>query len=51
MRQGDVRMGSLMAGQVAAMVCKIQPAAEIVAEMVSEAEAVMSRLGSLPKPR
>ena len=44
-------MGSLMAGQVAAMVCEIQPAAEIVAEMMSEAQAVMARLGALPKSR
>lgn len=51
MRHGDVEMGSLMAGQSAAMVCKIQPAAEIVAEMLSEAEAVMARLGKLPESR
>ncbi|MDZ4169349.1 MAG: enoyl-[acyl-carrier-protein] reductase FabK [Coriobacteriia bacterium] len=46
MRQGDIEMGSLMAGQAAAMVCSIQPAAEIVLEMLAEAEAV---LGSLPR--
>ena len=51
MRQGDVQMGSLMAGQVAAMVCDIQPAAQIVSEMISGAEGVMSRLGTLPKSR
>jgi enoyl-[acyl-carrier protein] reductase II len=51
MRTGDVQMGSLMAGQVAAMVCEIQPAAEIVDEMMSETESVLARLGSLPKPR
>jgi enoyl-[acyl-carrier protein] reductase II len=49
MRQGDTAMGSLMAGQAAAMVCVVQPAAEIVVEMMSEAEVVMSRLGTLPK--
>jgi enoyl-[acyl-carrier protein] reductase II len=43
MREGDLDMGSLMAGQAAAMVCKIQPAAEIVAELVSEAEAALRR--------
>jgi len=48
MRHGDTTMGSLMAGQAAAMVCSIQPAAEIVNEMLSQAEAVMSRLGKLP---
>jgi enoyl-[acyl-carrier protein] reductase II len=47
MREGDVQMGSLMAGQAAAMVCKIQPAAEIVAEMVAEATETLRRLGSL----
>jgi enoyl-[acyl-carrier protein] reductase II len=51
MRTGDVQMGSLMAGQVAAMVCEIQPAAEIVVEMMSEAEAVMTRMATLPKSR
>lgn len=48
MRQGDTDMGSLMAGQIAAMVCKIQPAAEIVSEMMTEAEAVMRTLGGVP---
>jgi enoyl-[acyl-carrier protein] reductase II len=48
MRQGDIEMGSLMAGQIAAMVCEIQPAAQIVAEMMSEAESVMRTLGTLP---
>jgi enoyl-[acyl-carrier protein] reductase II len=51
MRQGDTSMGSLMAGQIAAMVTCVQPAAEIVNEMMSEAEAVMTRLGSLPRSR
>lgn len=45
MRDGDVEYGSLMAGQVAAMVCNIQPAAEIISEMVAEATAHMSELG------
>lgn len=44
MRQGDVEMGSLMAGQCAAMVDRIQPAAEIIGELVDEAEDVMRRL-------
>jgi len=46
MRQGDVEMGSLMAGQCAAMVDSIQPAAVIIAELVSEAEAVLRGLPS-----
>ncbi len=48
MRNGDVEMGSLMAGQAAALVCEIQPAAAIVAEMMGDAEAIMRRLGSVP---
>lgn len=48
MRQGDLDMGSIMAGQSASMVTRIQPAAEIVAELVSEAEALMSRMATIP---
>jgi enoyl-[acyl-carrier protein] reductase II len=48
MREGDTEMGSLMAGQAAAMVNEVLPAAEIIAEMLVEAEAVMRRLGSTP---
>ena len=51
MRNGDVDMGSLMAGQAAAMVCEIQPAAEIVTEILAQAEAVMVRLGGLSSGR
>jgi len=51
MRQGDTDMGSLMAGQVAAMVSEIQPAGQIVAEMMADAEEVLARLGSLPEAR
>jgi enoyl-[acyl-carrier protein] reductase II len=46
MRQGDAEMGSVMAGQVASMVSSIQPAAQIVSEILAEAEAVMAHLGS-----
>lgn len=48
MRQGDVAMGSLMAGQSAAMVCRIEPAADIVADLVYGAEEVMHALGTTP---
>jgi enoyl-[acyl-carrier protein] reductase II len=41
MCDGDCDMGSLMAGQVSAMVTTVQPAAEIIDEMVTEAETVM----------
>ncbi len=46
MREGDLEMGSIMAGQAAAMVECVQPAAEIVEEMIAEACEVMSRLAA-----
>ncbi len=49
MRDGDLNMGSLMAGQAAAMVCRIEPAADIIDEMIRDAERVMSDLGSTAK--
>ncbi len=39
--EGDTKMGSLMAGQVAAMVSKIQPAREIIWEVVNQATEVL----------
>ncbi len=44
MREGDLDMGSLMAGQAAAMVSCVQPAAEIIEELVSDAVQVMEAL-------
>lgn len=48
MREGNVKDGSMMAGQDVALVERIQPAAEIISEIVaeaeSEAEKLMSRL-------
>jgi enoyl-[acyl-carrier protein] reductase II len=44
MRQGDCENGSLMAGQCAAMVEGVKPAAEIISELVAEAEAVLLSL-------
>jgi len=44
MRQGDIHMGSLMAGQAAAMVCRIEPAADIIAEMMGDAEGLLRNL-------
>lgn len=44
MRHGDTAGGSLMAGQAAAMVCRIEPAADIVREIVSDAERVVASL-------
>lgn len=47
MRHGDTDMGSLMAGQAAALVCEIQPAATIVNELVTDAVLIMRRLADL----
>ena len=44
MREGDIEHGSLMAGQCAAMVDGIQPAAVIIDELVAEAEAIIASL-------
>ena len=44
MREGNVKEGSMMAGQSVALVDRIQPAAEIIAEIVAEAEAVAAEL-------
>ena len=46
MREGDTSYGSLMAGQAAALVQGIEPAADIIHDIVTEAEAVMARLGA-----
>ena len=42
---GDVETGSVMAGQSVGMVTKEQPTAEIIAELVAEAEAALERRG------
>ncbi|WP_247878475.1 nitronate monooxygenase [Niveispirillum sp. SYP-B3756] len=41
--EGDVENGSLMAGQSVGMVTKEQPVAEILAELVEQAEAALTR--------
>jgi enoyl-[acyl-carrier protein] reductase II len=46
MREGDIEMGSIMAGQCAAMVGDIRPAGEIVRALVAEAEDVLRALGA-----
>ncbi|HET6498537.1 MAG TPA: enoyl-[acyl-carrier-protein] reductase FabK [Coriobacteriia bacterium] len=46
MKEGDLEMGSIMAGQAAALVDCVQPAAEIVEEMMTGACAVIERLGA-----
>jgi len=47
MRDGDLHMGSLMAGQASAMVCRVEPASAIITEMMSDAEEVLAKLGTL----
>jgi NAD(P)H-dependent flavin oxidoreductase YrpB (nitropropane dioxygenase family) len=42
--EGDIEALALWAGQSVALVKKVQPAAEIVREIVSEAQAVLDRL-------
>ncbi|MGQ9557992.1 MAG: enoyl-[acyl-carrier-protein] reductase FabK [Desulfurispora sp.] len=41
MQDGDVEMGSVMAGQICAMVSRVQPVAEIIQEVVTGAEQVL----------
>ncbi|NPV70204.1 MAG: enoyl-[acyl-carrier-protein] reductase FabK [Firmicutes bacterium] len=45
---GDVEWGSVLSGQIAGLVREEIPAAEIVKRVMSEAEAVIHRLGELP---
>ena len=44
MREGNVRDGSLMAGQSVALVEKVQPAAEIITEIIAEARQAAAEL-------
>lgn len=44
-KEGDEQHGSFLAGQVAAMVKKEQPAAEMICEMFAEAETVLKGAG------
>jgi enoyl-[acyl-carrier protein] reductase II len=46
MRDGDIETGSIMAGQAAAMVDQIAPAAQIIDEMMAEAEETLSSLNA-----
>lgn len=47
MQEGDVNFGSLMAGQISGMVKEIKPAAEIIQEIMSGADQVLSKLSIL----
>ncbi|MBC7325545.1 MAG: nitronate monooxygenase, partial [Moorella sp. (in: Bacteria)] len=42
MQDGDTEYGSVMAGQVSALVRKIQPAREIIREVVEEAAEILT---------
>lgn len=44
--EGNVSEGSFMAGQVAGMISKIQPAKEIIEEMFGEAEILMNKFSA-----
>lgn len=46
-KDGNVKEGSFMAGQIAGMVSKIQPAKEIIEEMFAEYEELMKKGGSI----
>lgn len=48
-REGDVVYGSVMAGQIAAMVKREEPAADIIADLVSGTLSVINYLGQLAK--
>jgi enoyl-[acyl-carrier protein] reductase II len=47
MVDGDIEYGSVMAGQIAAMVREIKPAREIIRELVTEAERVLRQIGAM----
>ncbi|RJQ30246.1 MAG: enoyl-[acyl-carrier-protein] reductase FabK [Peptococcaceae bacterium] len=47
MVDGDVEHGTVMAGQVAAMVRQVQPAGEIIREIVAEAGQIVEKLSRL----
>ncbi len=46
-REGDIDMGSVMAGQIAGMVSQEMSAAEMIQEMMTEAETVTKRLSGV----
>ena len=48
-REGDVSNGCVLAGQVASMVKKEQPAREIIEEMFTQAEEVLGGAGKWVK--
>ena len=43
MQEGDLEKGCFLSGQIAAMVKKEQPAAEIIKEVIEEAQPILMR--------
>ena len=48
-QEGDLKKGCFLAGQIASVVRKVQPAAEIIKEVMDEAEPVLMRASSWVK--
>jgi enoyl-[acyl-carrier protein] reductase II len=48
-QEGDTEKGCFLSGQIAAMVNKIQPAADIVREVAEEAEPILRSAGKWVK--
>lgn len=46
--QGDMQNGSILCGQIVGLVKKVQPAAEIVQEVMAEAVELLHKLGGIP---
>jgi enoyl-[acyl-carrier protein] reductase II len=46
MVEGDIENGTVMAGQVCGMVKKVQPAHEIIMDIMNSAESTLSRLNN-----
>jgi enoyl-[acyl-carrier protein] reductase II len=49
--EGDIENGSLMAGQSVGMVTRVQPVADIIAELAEEAEAALAGRAAAPLAR
>jgi len=47
--EGDIEMGSLMAGQICGLINDIKPARQIIQDILAEAEAVIARLSAIPQ--
>ncbi len=45
-REGDVKMGSVMAGEISGLINEVKPVRNIIMDMVSQAEGILGRLCS-----